>query len=68
MQTAAVDAVISVVERSSENATAGDRILPRLDYVQGVVRLEDGLVLIHDLDTFLSLEEENTLEQAMKLN
>jgi len=64
----AVDAVIGVVERSSENTTAGDRILPRLDYVQGVVRLEDGLVLIHDLDTFLSLEEENTLEQTMKLN
>jgi len=24
--------------------------------------------LIHDLDTFLSLEEENTLKQAIKLN
>jgi purine-binding chemotaxis protein CheW len=64
----AVDAAIGVVEGSEENTTAGAKILPHMDYVQGVVRLDDGLVLIHDLDTFLSLEEEETLEQAMKLN
>jgi len=64
----AVDSVIGVIEGSSENTTAGENILPRMDYVQGVVRLGDGLVLIHDLDTFLSLEEENTLELAMKPN
>ena len=29
------------------------------------MKLEDGLILIHNLDTFLSLEEEKTLEQAM---
>jgi len=64
----AVDAALGVVEGTAQNTTAGDKILPHLNYVQGVVRLEDGLALIHDLDTFLSLEEENTLEQAMKLN
>jgi len=64
----AVDSVIGVAEGSSENTTAGDTVLPRLEYDQGIVRLGDGLVLIHDLDTFLSLEEEDTLEQAMKMN
>ncbi len=63
-----VDAATGVVEGSAENTSAGAEILLHMDYVQGVVRLEDGLVLIHDLDTFLSLEEEDTLEQAMKLN
>ena len=59
------DAVVSVVERWEEELTAADRILPGLEYVEGVVKLEDGLILIHNLDTFLSLEEEKTLEQAM---
>ena len=59
------DAVVSVVERWEEELTTTDRILPGLEYVEGVVKLEDGLILIHNLDTFLSLEEEKTLEQAM---
>ena len=59
------DAVVSVVERWEEELTAADRILRGLEYVEGVVKLEDGLILIHNLDTFLSLEEEKTLEQAM---
>jgi purine-binding chemotaxis protein CheW len=42
-----------------------EEILPGLAYVAGVIRLDDGLVLIHDLDTLLSLEEEHTLEDAM---
>jgi hypothetical protein len=29
------------------------------------VKFEDGLILIHDLETFLSLEEGETLERAM---
>lgn len=34
-------------------------------YIEGVVKLADGLVLIHDLDTFLSPLEERTLQQAL---
>jgi len=30
-----------------------------------VVKLDDGIVLIHDLDTFLSLEEEKKLDKAV---
>lgn len=59
------DAVFGVMERWEEDVTAADRILPDLAYVESVVKLEDGLILIHDLDTFLSLAEEKTLEQAM---
>jgi len=31
-----------------------------------VVKLDDGLILIHDLDKFLSLEEETALHLAME--
>jgi purine-binding chemotaxis protein CheW len=34
--------------------------------VKGVVKLTDGLILIHDLDKFLSLEEESSLDQALE--
>ncbi len=61
-----VDAVNAVVERSKEEVIAADSILPDLEYVKGVAKLEDGLILIHDLGQFLSLEEEKTLNGALK--
>ena len=61
-----VDEVSSVVERPEREVIAAQEILPRLEYVQGVAKLEDGLLLIHDLNTFLSLEEEGTLDKAMR--
>lgn len=63
----AVDAVLGVVEASESNTTLGGKISPGLDYVEGVVKLDDGLILIHNLGTFLSPEEEKTLEEAMTL-
>jgi purine-binding chemotaxis protein CheW len=60
-----VDMVMGVVTRTSEEMTSVERISPSLDYIEGVVKLDDGLVFIHDLDTFLSVEEEKTLERAM---
>jgi purine-binding chemotaxis protein CheW len=59
------DTVIGVVTRADEEMTTAERIFSGLDYVEGVMQLDDGLVFIHDLDTFLSVEEEKTLEQAM---
>ena len=59
------DSVIGVMTRTHEEMTTADRILPGLDYIEGVVKLDDGLAFIHDLDTFLSVEEEQTLEQAL---
>ena len=61
-----VDAVASLVERSESVVTSAEKIVPGLDYVEGVVKLEEGLVLIHDLDAFLSLDEEDVLEQALE--
>ncbi|MEX2090223.1 MAG: chemotaxis protein CheW, partial [Bacteroidota bacterium] len=61
-----VDAVLGVLEYPEELIVKAEQIVPHLDYVQGVLKLDDGLVLIHDLDTFLSLDEHLTLDEAMK--
>lgn len=59
------DAVMDVVECSEQSLIAARDILPTVEYLEGVVKLEDGLILVHDLDTFLSLEEENSLDRAL---
>lgn len=63
--TLVVDHVLGIIDHPVGQAVSSDSILPRLDYVAGVVKLPDGLVLIHDLNTFLSLDEEAALERAI---
>ena len=41
-------------------------IAPGLGQIQGVVKLADGLVLIHDLDKFFALDEAHALDEALK--
>jgi Chemotaxis signal transduction protein len=60
------DAVLDVIACSAQNLIATENILPKVEYVEGVVKLADGLILIHDLDKFLSLEEESSLDQALE--
>ncbi len=57
-----VQGVIAVSE--AEVASAAD-IVPATEYVEGVVKLGDGMLLIHDLESFLSLEEESVLDEAL---
>lgn len=60
------DAVADVIEHPGQDVVGAGNILPGLEYVEGVVKLRDGLVLIHDLDKFLSLEEDASLSAAME--
>jgi purine-binding chemotaxis protein CheW len=60
-----VDSVSGVVERPPQEITGAGMILPGLEYLGGVAKLQDGMLLIHDLDTFLSLDEEEQMEGAM---
>ena len=60
-----VDKAEGVIETDRDEVTGAEGILPRLEYVEGVVKLPDGLVLIHDLDLFLSLDEERELERIL---
>jgi len=59
------DEVVGLLEQPQADIAAVDTILPGMDYVAGVAKQEDGLILIHDLDAFLSLEEETTLDAAL---
>lgn len=61
-----VDAVIGVFEYAEQETVAVQELLPELRYVESVVKLDDGLILIHNLDKFLSLEEEAVLHLAME--
>jgi len=60
-----VDEVCGTVERSAQEAITSEKIVPGLEYVTGVIKLEDGMLFIHNLDEFLSLDEEVSLEAAL---
>jgi purine-binding chemotaxis protein CheW len=60
-----VDEVGGIVEHSTDEIFPAKAVLPQLEQIQGVIQLEDGLMLIHDLDQFLSLDEQRTLEEAL---
>jgi purine-binding chemotaxis protein CheW len=61
----AVDAVTSIVNSQTRPTTDAAAISARLQYLRGVVTLDDGMILVNDLDTLLSLDEELVLDQAM---
>ena len=61
-----VDAAQGVLKEAEAGHIAPDDFIPGMEYVSGVTRTEDGLVLIHDLDKFLSLGEEKLLLEAME--
>lgn len=60
-----VDAVIGVEACAESEVTSAEQILHGLHCVAGVLKREDGMILIHDLDEFLSLRQEAALEDAM---
>jgi purine-binding chemotaxis protein CheW len=60
-----VTSVAGVVERTAEEVTKTERIVPGAQYVEGMTRLEDGILFIHDLDRFLSQKEEQQLEGVL---
>jgi purine-binding chemotaxis protein CheW len=60
-----IDEAQGVIEAPDIDIVDAAEISPGLDQIHGAVKLSDGLVLIHDLETFLSLDEERALDQAM---
>lgn len=61
-----VDHSEGVVERSQTEIVRSTGIAPGLERFPGVIKLDDGLVLIHDLEMFLSLDETRALDDAME--
>jgi purine-binding chemotaxis protein CheW len=57
-----VTSVTAVVERTAEEVTDVQKIVPGAQYVEGMTRLEDGILFIHNLDHFLSKKEEQQMD------
>jgi purine-binding chemotaxis protein CheW len=60
-----VDSVTGVIERPANQITEVEKIVPGTEYVEGVAELDDGILLIHDLDGLLSLDEESRLADLL---
>lgn len=61
-----VDTVPGLIEIPDTSITHKDDIINDLEYVEGIARLEDGLLLIHDVTTFLSLSESKKLQTSIR--
>ena len=59
------DSVSGVHRLEERELVISKQELPYAGYIEGVVKLEQGLLLICDLDQFLSLEEEKSLDTAL---
>jgi purine-binding chemotaxis protein CheW len=60
-----VDSVAGVHELTEAEMVSAKEALPFAQYLEGVVKLDGNLVLIHDLDQFLSLDEEKALDATL---
>lgn len=61
-----VDNVSDIIESSKRDIIEQDQILSDMEYIQGVVKLNDGILLVHDLEKLLTAEEEVALDQAIR--
>ncbi len=61
-----VDEVLGVKEVATAAVTPPAAVLPGIAQVVGIVALPKGLLFIHDLDNFLSLDEEQQLTRAIE--
>jgi chemotaxis signal transduction protein len=61
-----VDRVENLIEDTKHESVEVREVVPGLKYIEGIVKRDDGLILIHDLERFLSLEEERTLNRSME--
>lgn len=60
-----VDSVPGIHELTDEELVSAEQVLPGMEYIHGLVKLKDGLVLICDLDQFLSFNDEQKLKEAL---
>lgn len=61
-----IDAAHGVIDCGPSDIIGMDEAVPGLEQFRGLARLDDGLVLIHDLENFLSLEEARCLDDALE--
>jgi purine-binding chemotaxis protein CheW len=62
----AVDSTDCVLEQAELSVVPAEEILVGMEYLEGVTRTAEGLVLIHDLESLLFAAEEELLAQALE--
>lgn len=62
-----VVSVTGVVSRNEAQITPASAILPDLECVTGVMKLNGNMVLLHDLERFLSIEDHEALQLVLNL-
>lgn len=55
-----------LVECDEQDVVTAEQIVPGTQYIDGVAKLRDGMILIHDLGSLLSLEEDRAIGNAMR--
>ena len=59
------DAVAGVLNVPAGAIAAAQTVIPGIRQIDGVAPLPDGLLFVHDLDKFLSIDEERELDAAL---
>jgi purine-binding chemotaxis protein CheW len=60
-----VDTILDLADIDADAVAKATATLPSTKFIGGVAPMPDGLVLIHDVDTFLSVVEAATLDTAL---
>ncbi|MEX1051071.1 MAG: chemotaxis protein CheW [Gemmatimonadales bacterium] len=61
-----VDRVLDLATVQDDDIETATRVVPGAEYAEGIAKLSDGLLVIHDLARFLSLEEGGQLDAATR--
>ncbi|MCD6116027.1 purine-binding chemotaxis protein CheW [bacterium] len=61
-----VDDVIEITKIANNKKILKDEILPGMKHVAGALKIAGDIVLIHDIESFLSLGEEREIDKALK--
>jgi purine-binding chemotaxis protein CheW len=60
-----VDAVLGVIECAESDIVAASAVAPGMQCICGIAKLADGMILIHDLDRLLSMDELQAVDDVM---
>lgn len=60
-----VDRVLDVVQIASDSFEPAEHVIPGVRHAVALARLPDGVLVIHDLEYFLSLDEAQALDEAL---
>ncbi len=63
----AVDTVIGLMESTEEETAGMENVMTGSSFIEGIMKTEAGLVLVYDLELFLSIEEQRRIHEAIEM-